>query len=278
LCRTFGALAFGALLLSLASAHAENVAEDSGLRRVYRNIGSLTAIPLEQFRSTDTMWLLCLGQSNAANSGDRPRGVQRNVFNYFDGAIYPAKDPLLGATGRGSSMWTAVGAELVRRKLATNVVLVPLAVGATSIERWQLGTAIGNKLAAILTSLVEQQIKLDFVLWDQGESDARMASQTYSEKLLQLEKTFALSGQRTPMIVAFASRTRRGVSAEVRRGQEIAIDLSGCIYPGPDLDALVGAELRHDGLHFSTASQDRLASLWVDSLQKARAEQSHCRH
>src|SRR5688572_1725112 len=107
--RALHALAFGVLLVSPSvPAYADNIAEEPGLRRVYRNISSLTPVPLEQLRGPDTMWLLCLGQSNAANSGDRPRGVQQNVFNYFDGVLYPARDPLLGATGRGSSMWTAV--------------------------------------------------------------------------------------------------------------------------------------------------------------------------
>jgi len=222
------------------------------------------------------MWLLCVGQSNAANSGENPRGIQVNVFNYFDGKVYPAKDPLLGATGRGSNVWTALGTELVRRKLAAKVVLVPFAVGGTSIERWQPNERVGQRLSEILSILRADKIHVDFVLWEQGESDDNLSGLEYSQRLLRVKGIFSVSGQNAPMIVALASRKRSGILPEVRRGQQMAAELVPCVFPGPDADSVFGPKARPEGIHFSTFGQDQLAVMWADSIQNALSKQRRC--
>lgn len=267
------------LIFSALPAWAQAPVEERALRQIYKNTRGLESFSLDEFRGSETMWLLCLGQSNAANSGDEGRGFQPNVYSYYDGKVYAAKDPLLGATGRGSSVWTALGREIIKRKMAQKVVLVPFAVGGTSIDRWQPNDPVGSLLGRTLASLKANKIEVSFILWQQGESDSDMGSEKYSDMLLQLKTGFVVSGQHAPMIVAFASRKRRGISTAVRQGQHIAADKSPCIiFEGPDADAL-GRDLRRDGIHFSTAGQDRLAVMWADNIQSARdALATTCRH
>ena len=142
----------------------------------------------DTLRQSDTLWLLTLGQSNAANSGEAPRRHPAGGLQLLPGgSIYPARDPLLGASGRGSNVWTAVAAELIRRDIAKRVVPIPLAVGATSIAEWRSDGRVGRALADLLTGLKADGITADFVLWQQGgESDEALSSRDYSGMLLQL--------------------------------------------------------------------------------------------
>ena len=55
----------------------------------------------------DTLVLLCLGQSNAANAGGTLyRSKCYNTYNFYQGELYPLVDPLLGANGTGGSVWS----------------------------------------------------------------------------------------------------------------------------------------------------------------------------
>ena len=62
--------------------------------------------PVDSREVGDAAVLLILGQSNGGNHGDVRHASARRVYNFnpFDGLFYPARDPLLGATGRRSSV------------------------------------------------------------------------------------------------------------------------------------------------------------------------------
>ena len=69
--------------------------------------------------------ILAAGASNIANEGD-PKGCfvpQRGVFdfNFFDGRIYEARDPLLGATADRSNVLTRIGDALSFKPGSTSV-------------------------------------------------------------------------------------------------------------------------------------------------------------
>ena len=67
--------------------------------------GDRAEIPCGEFRDADTLVLLILGQSNAANYGDVKFTPPSSVgnFNIYDGKCYRAEDPLLGASFDGGS-------------------------------------------------------------------------------------------------------------------------------------------------------------------------------
>ena len=83
------------------------------------------------FTQSRTAVIVIAGQSTADNSGDTPYSPSRSVhnFNLFDGMCYRAKDPLLGATGNGGSVWPRLGDMLVAGNVFDQVLFVPLAVG-----------------------------------------------------------------------------------------------------------------------------------------------------
>ena len=55
----------------------------------------------------DTIVLLVMGQSNAANAGEKKYEAHcENTFNYFEEILYPLKDPLKGANGEAGRVWS----------------------------------------------------------------------------------------------------------------------------------------------------------------------------
>src|SRR5262249_29184473 len=72
-------------------------------------------VPVATATRGRTMVALVFGQSNAGNSGETPGKPQRGVFQYYRGEIFEARDPLLGASGDGGSIWLRLAAKLVAR-------------------------------------------------------------------------------------------------------------------------------------------------------------------
>src|SRR4051812_1788685 len=64
-------------------------------------------------RSDSIGVILTLGQSNASNFGQGKYECHNKVFNYFDGNVYKAKEPLLGADGVNCSVWTRLADMLI---------------------------------------------------------------------------------------------------------------------------------------------------------------------
>ena len=103
---------------------------DPGIRR-----------PVPETAAADAAVFLITGQSNAVNHGERGFAAQRDVFNInlFDGELYLAADPLLGATGDGGSPWCLLGDRLIAAGFAPWVCLCPIAVGGASVAEWGPG-------------------------------------------------------------------------------------------------------------------------------------------
>ena len=83
-----------------------------------------------------TAILLLVGQSNVTNyQGQRHQSADDQVVNFVDGRCYRAASPLLGADGQGGETWTLHGNKLVQSGLYRAVILIPAAVGGSSIRR-----------------------------------------------------------------------------------------------------------------------------------------------
>jgi hypothetical protein len=72
-------------------------------------------VPIAVLRGR-VMVALAMGQSNAANSGESPIRAGRGVYNFHEGKLYIARDPLLGGSnnGGGGSVWTRLGPKLLK--------------------------------------------------------------------------------------------------------------------------------------------------------------------
>lgn len=219
------------------------------------------------------------GQSNAGNHGSvRTVVASKAVSIYFNGGYYEPRDPLLGASGNGGSPWPLMAERLIDAGLAERVVLVPGAVGGTSVEEWQKGGPLYAMMEARLKAARDDGLTVTHFLWHQGESDNRRNNRlTPPQYAHGLRSLIAMTKTLFPQSRFFiAQATLCGpnlpVDEDLRRTQaELQRDPG--VFAGPDTDAIANPGDRSDGCHFSSTGLRKHADAWVEAI--SRAERTH---
>ena len=218
-----------------------------------------------------TMIALVFGQSNAGNGGEKPGLPHRGVFEFYRGRVYEARDPLLGATGDGGSVWLLLAAKAIASGAYDAVVLVPFAVGTADVASFAPGGSLHAALLDVIKGAREQGLAFTHLLWDQGEAAAmaRTAAPASEQRFVAMLKSIREMGVDAPIYVARATRCgKTRPSADIGDAQAALVDVASKVHAGPDLDQL-GFGDRYDGCHFSTEGLDRAAELWLAALQAA---------
>ncbi|MHC0055478.1 sialate O-acetylesterase [Actibacterium sp. D379-3] len=199
------------------------------------------------------------GQSNAANENTRriETAPDQNVFTWHDGRCFVTRDPVLGASGTGGSLWGGLGTRLAR-DLGRPVLLVNGAIGGTQIADWldeRSGYyhAFATRIAAARAAGFEPTL----ILWHQGETDAAIETdmallkqqlQTLTSRLLADMPESRLYLFRTSKCIG--ARRRNGV-ATVRRVQTEVAHENSRIVAGMNTD-LLDNDYRSDRCHFNS--------------------------
>lgn len=216
-------------------------------------------------KSEHPRYLLVLGQSNAANHGERLEGdAAHRIFLIHQGKCYLASNPLPGATGRGAAPWSRLPELLAPGKVA--ILLV--ALESTSIRQWSEPGFVQWILRRQIEGAQAQGIRFDLVLWQQGEADARdrTSAGTYRRDFQRLRAALRARGVEAPVMAALSTRCRQYDGSAIRQALLAESEDSRDVVPGPDTDRL-GDALRFDGCHFSARGLDAAARLWAEKLR-----------
>lgn len=222
-----------------------------------------------------TAVLLLVGQSNAANyQGQRYQSADDRVVNFVDGRCYRAASPLLGADGQRGEPWTLLGNKLVQSGLYHTVILVPAAVGGSSVRRWAAGGDLNAMLMAVITA-VKARYTINAVLLDQGTTDfvERMPEGEYRSDLKSMIDSVRTQGVHAPF---FITRSTAGPpdwteDNPVARAQATLADSRNAVFDGPNTDRDVTPLDRYDGYHFGASGQEKFTDAWMRLLQAREA-------
>lgn len=237
----------------------------------FRSTTGRTPVPLSTATQGRVMIALVFGQSNAGNAGESRMPSQRGVYEYYRGRIFEARDPLLGASGDGGSIWLRLAGKLVAHGDYDSVVLVPFAIGSSEIAKWAPGGSLAAELSRTVADARSAGLTFTHLLWLQGEADAMMhtSAQSYRERFTAMLAALRRGGVDAPIFVARASRCAKfRPSDEIRGAQAALVDPDRAIFAGPDTDTLGFAE-RYDGCHFSAEGLDHAAQLWIEAIDGA---------
>jgi hypothetical protein len=231
-----------------------------------------------------TKVILVLGQSNAINIvadlSFVPTAGTEN-FNFYNGKNYQAKDPLFGCENAGgnvlltpgSSFATRLGSKMVVAGMASRVVIVNMAIGATSLAEWIPGGLLGDRPRFVIRAMQQAGFRPDYVLQFQGESDvlAGTSAAMYAARQQTLVAEFRRNGCSAPYFVSQTSLINGGTApnmAAVRQGQLDACSVPLGILQGPDTDTLsvAGGYRIADNTHLNVAGIDAAATLWKNVL------------
>jgi Carbohydrate esterase, sialic acid-specific acetylesterase len=151
----------------------DQIQAQSEARSVHADlVDSRVEAPLETVRSNRMMVALTFGQSASSNSGESRKKANEKVFNFYNGRIYQAEDPLIGATGDGGSIWTRLRDQLINLDLYETVIFVPVGVNGSIIAQWQPGGDSHEKLLGSIKEVRDSGLTITHLFWHQGESDA----------------------------------------------------------------------------------------------------------
>lgn len=235
-------------------------------------LGDESELSCREVAAAHPLVLLAIGQSNAGNHGARGEPAGAALTLAMDGKCVRAGDPLPGGSGRGGSIWQRVPAALREQLPGKTVVFSVLAVDASSIAEWtDRDGALSRRLVERIDSLRQLDLAPDFVLWQQGEADARQGTsgREYARQLDALAAIIGQAGVRAPILVARSTICRSEPNAEIRHAIEskAATDLRFRL--GPDMDLLAGNGFRDDGCHLSVVGLETAARMWAASISAA---------
>jgi hypothetical protein len=228
-------------------------------------------------QAQETGVLLVLGQSNAANYGQRKFTTQypQNVVNYFNGRCYVASSPLLGATGHGGEFITPLADELIATGTYKHIVIIAAAVGGASISRWGRHGDLNKSLIARVKK-VQQEFPITEVIWHQGETDTVYITdpKVYAASFRSLVDTLTEQSVTAPIFISIATRwchakDRWNAVNPVASAQATLID-NKRIFLGVDTDTLVDLKDRFDTCHFTERGQLKTAKALADSIRGAK--------
>lgn len=235
---------------------------DTGNRDVsalgFRTLSTNPAVP--------TLVMLCAGQSNfeaitaIAYTPANPLAIDN--FNIYDSAIYNAVDPLVGSGARplGSPIFGYHPCLVLADKLVTagkfaRVIIVPFALGGSSVADWTTGV-LANRPVVAVKRLAQRGIapgtNVTFVfLWGQGESDnfAGTSQANYTAGFNTLVANMVAAGFSGRVLIAKETYNFGVVSAAVQAAQTSnapsgVINNSASpapIYLGASVDTFVGS-------------------------------------
>ena len=233
-------------------------------------------VPERLLSSNRTMIFLAFGQSNAANYGGGTYDCHNNVYNFYKDELFHAKEPLLGPDGSGSSVWTRVADMVIDSGLYDNVIIVPIGIGQTSIDKWVNGDC-RPILDKALAGLKKGNIKLSHIFWDQGETDNVDGTSKieYKKKLNKLVDIFRNQGINAPFYSSVTSyfpynnTYPLGINPLITEAQIEVIKERKDVLWGPNTDSLNLAYYRADAVHFTENGLDVFARSWFKKIKQS---------
>ena len=235
-----------------------------------RNFNYSNYIKKEVNQNEKTGVFLTYGQSNSVNSGEIGYVVINNVYQSVLGTTYIYKDPSLGATGTGGSVWGLVGDKLIDNGIYKNVVFSNCGWSGRSISQLNREPLI-SYLINNYNALMGTYGKVDGILFHQGESDNRaLYEDKYYTEFVKLLMILKSNGIEAPIYLSRVSMCDgKKANHVVTNSQNKLINDFMEIYEGPNTDILVDKKYRlKDYCHFSLEGFNIFSDMWVYYIMK----------
>lgn len=222
-----------------------------------------------------TATLVFVGQSLSVNEVPTVRAIaqsRNHQINIYDGQCYQTKEPLLGVNVSGGAVtdargtWMSVLADnLIAHGYVDRVVIVPMAVGSTTVAMWADDSTepyLANNVGTVARRVRDAGLSCTAIHWGQGESDtsAGTSQTTYFASLSKVIALFNREMPGCPVIVDQESLYYGPVtSSAVTAAQSAAVN-GTAVFAGANVDTIPTTE-RFDGVHLNETGRDHRAAL-----------------
>lgn len=238
-------------------------------------------IPCASLRGGRTMVALAFGQSNAGNHGETLYRPAKPVYNYYRGRCYEAADPLLGPTGDAGTVWTRLADRCIRSGLYDRVLIIPIAVGTTTVSEWAPGGYLNRLLVQTIRDVSSLGLTITHCFWIQGQSEDSVGEigstavrDRYIERFTAMVKGMRELGVRAPVFVAISTISHKGFNPAVQEAQRMLVNPALGILPGPDYDDIMkNPNNRWEEVHLSHQGLELATHAWLKALTSERIRQ-----
>lgn len=220
-----------------------------------------------------------VSQSNQGNhlSGTYSTANASKVVNFCpdNGAFYAATEPLLGPTwdlpNIQSNYLMRLADKLIAANRCDNVVIVPVAVGGTTVQDWAPGGVAHHLIRATLARCKANGL-FDYdqvlVLSHIGESD-KIAGTSQADYVARASACYneikSFPGFSGKVFLTQTSFQGGATSSAVRAAQAALADNVNLYFLG-DTDAFVGATYRDDLLHFNQVGANAITTEFASRI------------
>jgi hypothetical protein len=224
---------------------------------------------------------ICSGQSNAGNTTNSAASLTNPTkihnLNFYDGGLYAGADPLLGcqminATVPGvGSVWSRMADKLVTDGKYDHVVLVPTAIGLTSVNDWAVNSTLDQRIIVAARRAKALGLTITGFTWLQGETDRSLntTQAAYQASMTSLINLVRADGHPAPWFIAKCSYQTGAASSAVQAAQ-VAMANGTDIFAGADSDSVVAAgDRQSDNTHFTDQGAGKVGPLWASTIKAA---------
>jgi hypothetical protein len=215
---------------------------------------------------------ICIGQSLMGNHGSSnydPNSANVLQLNLNADGVYRCKDPVLGATGTVGGLVSRLGERIVSDGIFTRVLMVPGAIGGSSVGQWQSYGHFHHRLRVAILRVRRLGLTPTAILWEQGQGNNGSAAQTWKDGVRELIDD-AIGLQCTaPWFIAKCTMLSNVVDTTIQGAQTDLWNTTWNgvnIYAGPDVDSLTGGTNRSDGTHLTDVGNAAAAALWSTAI------------
>ena len=179
--------------------------------QINQNLSNKTMITCPS--QEESIIIVTFGQSNSANHTSQiTSSNSEQILNFYKGKCYIAADPLLGATGRGGSVW--VNTLLKINKGQKKIVLISFGLAGTSINDWLVD--LKDFYSKNVDSFKFFYPDPNFIIWFQGEANRTSKPRNFKKDLENLVQMIKKDFLRTRLIITGTTYCKGSYSKEIK--------------------------------------------------------------
>lgn len=218
----------------------------------------------------EALVIIGFGQSNSANTVDyKSKIIPNNIFNFYNGKCYIAKDPLLGAQGDKGSIWIPLAKKL--EYLNKKIVLSTFGIGGTKVNHWLDKNNLFQFYKDNLNSLKKIYKNPDILIWIQGESDIQTDINGFNSNLNTWINTLKKDLPSTIIYISGTSYCKGASNHLIVKSQKEISDKLDVNYIG-STDKFIGLKYRYDNCHLNEKGMRKINQLILSSIKKTYFE------